>query len=289
MKNKLLLLIVSILALVSLACRVSINLPFTEVKTGPQQQEQIQVELPANPSMVSDVTLRLGAGELKLRPGDQSYLVEGTVDYNVSDFKPEVKLNNGHVFIEQGSLDLRGIPSFSGKIFNTWDLNLGHVPMNLTIQAGGYQGEIELGGLPIYRLEISDGASEVELDFSVPNPVEMETFRYNTGASNLKIRGLSNANFSDMTFRGGAGNFVLDFSGELHRDAGVQIDSGFSNIRIIIPEGVNAQVTLEGALTNLDARGNWVRQGNTYVAAGSGPLVNIRISMGAGNIELSNR
>jgi hypothetical protein len=288
MNNKFFWMIIPVLALVSIACQFTINMPFTEIKTGALQSEQIQVVLPTGTD-VSRVTLQLGAGELKLKPGTGSYLVDGFISYNVSDFKPEVKITGHRVSIEQGRLDVRGIPSFSSKIMNTWDLNLAPVPIELTIQAGGYKGEIELGGLEIQRLDISDGASEVELNFSATNPVEMETFRYNTGASNIKMKGLSNANFKEMHFRSGAGNYTLDFSGELQQDTGVQIDSGFSNIKIIVPAGVNAHVTIEGALTNIDAMGGWVRDGSAYVTRGSGPVLQIQIKMGAGNIELSNR
>lgn len=289
MNKKIFWVIIPLLALLSLGCRFSVNLPFTEVKTGPLQTEQIQVDLPEDPEGVSNVSFLLGAGELLLNPGAGSYLVEGTISYNVTDFRPEVRLNNGRVSIEQGSLDVRGIPSFSNKIFNTWNLNLARVPMNLTIQAGGYQGELELGGLEIRKLEISDGASDVRVSFSDANSGEMEVFRYMTGASNIRMHGLSNANFDEMHFRSGAGNYLLDFSGDLQRDADVQIDSGFSNIKITVPEGVNAHLTIEGALTNLDARDNWVRSGDAYLMRGSGPLLRIKIKMGAGNIELTSR
>jgi hypothetical protein len=288
MKNKLLLVIISILALVSLACRVSINLPYTDVKTGPTQREEILVELPEG-ERVSDLTLMFGAGELKLQPGDQDYLVEGMVSYNVADFKPVVKLKDERVSIEQGSMEVRGIPAFSSKIYNTWDFKIGRAPMDLTIQAGGYQGNLELGGIEIQRLEISDGASDVELRFSEANPADMETFRYTTGASNLKIYGLSNANFSNMIFRSGAGNYTLDFSGDLKKDAQVQIESGLSNIMLIVPAGVNASLSYEGALTNLEVRGNWRKSGDAYVTGGSGPQLKINIKMGAGNIEIANR
>jgi hypothetical protein len=289
MKMKPLLAAISVLALVSMACQFTINLPSTEVKTGPTQREELRVELPNAAQDVSSLTLRLGAGELKLEPGDQDALLEGNVTYNVLDFKPTVELDGSSVVVEQGSLQLRGIPTFSGKVHNTWDLRLAKAPLNLVIQAGGYQGRLELGGIDLRRLDISDGASDVDLRFSEANPGEMEVFHYTTGASNLSIYGLSNANFSEMYFRSGAGSYTLDFSGELQKDASVQIESGLSSIRIIVPAGINASFTREGALTSLDVRGNWRRSGEGYTTGGSGPTLSIHLKMGAGSIELANR
>jgi hypothetical protein len=289
MNHKVFWMIIPVLALVSIACRFTINMPFTEIKTGPVQTDIVQIEVPAGGENVSNVSLLLGAGELFIRPGTDRYLVDGVISYNVHDFQPRVGINHNNVSIEQGQLDVSRISILSSRILNTWDLNLGHVPMQLIIQAGGYKGELELGGLEIQRLEISDGASDVQLSFSEPNPGEMDIFRYTTGASNIKLSGLLNANFREMHFRSGAGNYLLDFSGDLLEDAVVQIETGFSNIKLVVPEGVNAEVSVEGALTNMDARGDWVRSGNAYVTRGSGALLQIQIKMGAGNIELSTR
>ncbi len=101
---------------------------------------------------------------------------------------------------------------------NIWELEIGSSPVELKINAGAYKGNYDFGGLAITSLEVTDGASDVELAFSSPNQLEMETFRYVTGASNLEMTGLANANFESMTFRGGAGDFKLDFSGQLKRD-----------------------------------------------------------------------
>ena len=50
--------------------------------------------------------------------------------------------------------------------------------MNLVIKAGAYEGNFELGGLSIHSLEVTDGASKVDVSFSKPNLVEMTTFKY---------------------------------------------------------------------------------------------------------------
>ena len=275
------------LILASLACSVNVNLPGTQVKTGPLATENISVPVPDASDV--DVTLSLGAGELELNPGGEGGLVEGTVSYNVADFKPEIVSNNGNITIKQGDLDIEGIPQFDEDVKNQWDLKLNTTPMTLRVNAGAYVGKYDLGGLSIENLYISDGAADVTLDFSSLNQVEMGILDYSTGASNVTLKNLANANFSTLVFKSGAGNYTLDFSGDLQRDANVKIDSGLSTVRIVVPEGMNAKLVFDGGLTNISASGNWEETGsNTYTQSGEGPTLTITVNMGAGNLELDN-
>jgi hypothetical protein len=161
--------------------------------------------------------------------------------------------------------------------------------MNLTINAGAYQGRMELGGLSLQSLKVSDGAADVELSFSQQNQVPMDTLRYDTGASQVKLLGLGNANVDTLVFKGGAGDYTLDFSGELSRDLNVTIDSGVSSVKVIVPQGVSARLFFDGGLSNIDINGSWEKSGNQYTLSGSGPMITINVNLGAGNLVLSNR
>jgi hypothetical protein len=288
MYKKLLILAIAILVLASMACSFSVNLPINEVKTGPTQVDNINVPNLSSPDAVADVTLQFGAGELVLNSGAQNALVSGTATYNVVDLKPTVTTNGNSVSIETGDLKLQGIPNFNQKYKNEWNLKFGDAPMNLTINSGAYQGRMELGGLSIQSLQVKDGASEVNLGFSQPNKAEMSTYRYETGASNVKLTGLANANFGEMVFKSGAGSYTLDFTGELKRDATVTVTSGVSSINVIVPQGVSARVLFDGGLSNVDIGGGWQKNGNQYTQSGSGPTITINVNMGAGNLQLSN-
>ncbi len=277
------------LALATMACGVNINIPTTEIKTGPTQTDTISVPLPDDQEKVTNVTLAFGAGEINLNPGAEDGLISGTATYNVEDFKPEVTINDDAVRIEQGDFNISGIPSFEGNVKNTWDLTFGTAPMNLTISAGAYVGKFELGGLALQEVSVSDGASDVNLSFSEPNLTEMDTFTYETGASDVTITGLANANVDDVIFKSGAGSYTLDFTGELQQDMTVSVESGISSITIIIPEGVSAEVTFEGALSDVNYSGAWEKNNNQYIQTGSGPTITIKVTIGAGNLSLQNK
>jgi hypothetical protein len=278
-----LILLIAILALASMACGFNIDIPEVP-KPGPEVVEDINVKTPK----ADDVSLKLsfGAGEMKLAPG-ASQLVEGTATYNYSAFKPDINTDGGDIAIQMSDVDFKTFPNFN-DIKNEWDFKLGDTPMDLSIESGAYDGTFEFGGLALENLTVQDGAANVTLSFSEPNLSEMSTFRYETGASNVKMTGLANANFSLMDFSSGAGDYTLDFSGELQRDASIKISSGLSNIIVIVPEGVNAVVTVDSGASNVSAGSNWSMKGNIYMQEGEGPTLTFVIEIGAGNVTLTH-
>ncbi len=270
-----------VLSLASMACGFSIDLP-SQPKAGPEIKDSITVADPKSDE--TRLSLSFGAGKLSLSPGAKS-LVDGTVVYNVEDLKPQVIKDGNNIEIKQG--DFKSLPPFK-DMKNEWDLKLGNTPMDLVISAGAYDGTLELGGLSLKSLEVKDGASHVDLSFSKPNPIEMSVLRYATGASDVKLAGLANANFSTLTFSGGAGNYTLDFSGELQQDAVVTIDAGFGNVTLIVPENVNAKVTVESAAVNINHGSGWSQNGKDYVQKSDGPTLTVIVKMAAGNLLIGD-
>jgi hypothetical protein len=266
------------------ACGFYISLPFT-ITPGPLVTEQIDVPAPANATQSVDLSLGFGAGILKVYPGADA-LVSGTAKYNIPDFKPTVTVNGSTVRIEQGNWRLKGIPDLN-NIKNEWDLSLGNQPINLSIEAGAYQAEYQLGGLALTNLVVKDGASDVKMDFTSPNLAEMKLLNYQTGASNVSLTGLGNANFTSLIFHSGAGNFTLDFGGELKRDGSVNIETGVSNTTLVIPSGIPVQLTVDGGLSNVSYGSGWSRSGYVYTQAGTGPQLTIVVHVGAGNLTLT--
>jgi len=289
MNRKFILLIILVMALTTLACGFNFQIPITTIDTGPTVTEEISILSLDDPNAIADVELAFGAGELNLSPGAEGYIISGTASYNVNDFKPEVSMKGNKISISQGETEVEGFPAFIDDIKNEWNLTFGEDAMQLRIIAGAYAGEMELGGLSLYKLHITDGAAKNEVSFSEPNLVEMDQLTYETGASSVALTGLSNANFGQMTFKSGAGDYTLDFTGELLRDADVEISTGFSNLVIAVPEGTSAHISLEGALSNVEVGDDWELSGGEYFHLGRGPILNITVDIGAGNLELRTR
>ena len=283
---KLLILVLMVIPLT--ACGINIELPFeTEQKTGPMVTEPIQVPIPDAPTPL-DVTLSFGAGKMTLLPNPGENLLSGTASYNVADFKPELTIDETGVLLKQGNLKLNAVPTIDVTIKNEWSIAIKNHPIELTIKAGGYSGDFEFGGLALSDLHISDGAATVELKFSTPNTVAMNALRYETGASNITMDKLANANFQTMIFQSGAGNYNLDFSGLLQRDAAIFIETGLSRLVISVPDGVPAEVNFEGPLSKVILSGNWQQSGDEYYLDGQGPRLIFTIETKAGTVTLQN-
>ena len=285
MKHNLLIAITA-LVVAALACSpISVNIP--KLTTGPTETFTVSVPSPEK-DVVPDVEVLMGAGELKIDGGGDG-LVSGEIKYNVADWKPSVITDaNGNVTIKQGQQDsFTGVPE--NNVVNNWDLKLGDAPMNLTLNAGAFDGAVALGGVPLRNLSIKNGASNSEVTFDSANPEEMDKLVVEAGAASLKLTGLANANFSEMEFKGGAGDYTLDFSGMLQRDATVTVSSGVSSLRIIVPSSTAANITVTGGLNNVSTEGTWTVTNDVYSTGATGPTLTISIQMGVGSLTLESK
>jgi hypothetical protein len=273
---------VLVLMLATLACSINVNVPKVDGKMISTQTFDVNVPLPTG-SAVNTVAIEMGAGNLDIAPG-ASGLMEGSVKYNLDTWKPTLLNQNGDVSLKQGRTGGINLPT---DVVNDWNLKLStSALMDLSVTAGAYQGSLDLSGLRLQNLHITDGASQADVKFDELNPVTMHTLSYKTGASQVKLTGLANANFESMTFDSGAGDYTLDFSGKLQRNANVSVKSGVSSITIIIPSGMSCQIHNAGAVSGIDTQGTWTTNGNDYSTTGSGPTLTIDISMGVGGLKL---
>jgi hypothetical protein len=267
--------------LTSLACVVSF--PSQQGQVLNVKTQQISEPLPDNSSSTPQLKIQMGAGSLNLSGGANKWVV-GTVDYNLPELKPDATLTGNNLLISQDNKLSGNLPL--SKPVNIWNLKLGNIPMDLVINAGAYDGKLDLGGIALRNLTVSDGASTSAVNFASPNPEKMQTLSYSTGASKVDFSNLANANFSEMDFSGGAGSYTLDFSGKLQQDATVHIDGGVSSFKVIIPATTPCKVTVEGGLNNINLQGTWTVEDNVYQVKGSGPSLNINLKMGVGNLDL---
>ena len=281
MKSTVLLVGAAALAAASLACSVDMGLP--RLRTGPTETITVNEPLPAGEDEV-DLTINMAAGELSLSGGGEGVL-EGEIRYNVAEWAPEIDNTGDRMTVTQGDNDgINGIPD--NDVINDWNLTLGDIPYRLTVNAGAYDGSLDLDGVPLRSLTVHDGASNAEVEFNSPNPEIMDELRYETGASSVTIIGLANANVERVVFSSGAGDYELDFSGDLQRDMDVDVNSGVSSLRIVVPAGTNVVVNLDGGLTDVDADGSWSQSGDRYELNGSGPTITIDVDMGVGSLTL---
>lgn len=278
-------------ALVSLACSIDLpSLPFGpkievgepgQFQIGPEQTDTL--EIPAAGSAAS-LRIQFAAGKLKLTGGGEK-LLTGTATYNVAELKPIIEGSGSSWTLRTG--DVEGFSAVAAaQLVNTWEAMLGSTPLDLALELGAAKTEVDLGGVSVTRLAIETGASDIDLAFSEPNPVSMESFTASAGAARLDFSHLANANTSRMDFSLGGGDVTLDFSGELAQDLDVTIDGAAGNFTIIVPEGTAADLTTGGGLISVNAESGWTSEGDGYVHEGRGPQIHIGITAVAGNVNL---
>lgn len=281
--KKLLIMGFTVLILASLACSFSVNVP--RIDTGDTETLQINENVPDG-NEPGDITIEMGGGQLAIQGGAENWL-SGSVSYNVPVWAPELIRRSNSVKVTQETKDKIGLPS--DKIINKWELSLGNYPTNLLIMAGAYQGKLDLTGIPLTNLEVRDGASQAEIVFSDYNPVQMNDLIYKTGASQITLEGLGYANIDELSFEGGAGSYTINFDGALQQETRAYVNYGLGDVKIEIPPNTAARIVVEGGLNNVELQGSWNVDGNEYTNNGSGPLLDISVKMGLGNLQLISK
>lgn len=132
---------------------------------GELQRESRAVD-PENAQSVR-AELRMGAGELKVT-GAADALMEADFSYNVADWKPQVNYEvsgeTGELSVEQGSGE---DGSLGGDARNEWDLHFNDdAPINLSVQMGAGESDLDLDSLALTGLDLRMGAGETTVDLT---------------------------------------------------------------------------------------------------------------------------
>lgn len=255
----------------------------------PALTQELVIDEPLGATAITDVHIEMGAGRLAIEPG-ASGLASGVISYNIGSWKPKITRTDRSLTIKQNARKDVGGPL--SRLVNDWDLQLGRAPLRLKITAGAYEGEYDLSGLTLQRLTLKDGAAQTRVSFNTPNPGQMESLEYETGASSVTLIGLANANFKTMTLDGKAGDYSLDFSGQLRTDATVKIKAAAGRVRVAVPGTTPARVTVKGSLNKVSTEGAWTVQGDAYdttavETTGKGNMLRISVEMDIGSVTLA--
>lgn len=210
-----------------------------------------------------DVHLRYGAGELVLEPGATGELYRVGIRYDSEAFDPLTEYRSGKLSVGvEGSgsgVKLRNTES------GTMTLSLSRdVPLDLDLDFGAVEARLDMGGLRVARLDIETGASDTEVVFSRPNPVECEILKVAMGAAALDVRGLGHANCGRIKLEAGVGDAKLDFSGTWQRDMTAAITMALGSATLHVPSDVGVRLTKDTFLTRFDGRRFHKRDGAHY-------------------------
>ncbi len=154
------------------------------VKTGDLRTEDQFVEL--GPAQNVEINIEMGAGELEIDP-DTSKLMEGTFTYNIDRWKPRFTYEpEGQIWnltIRQPNTDLK----VESGARNEWDLSFGTwVPMEMNIELGTGDVDINVAGLDMASLSVATGTGNIALDLTGDRFNHLVA-RVGTGTGNINL------------------------------------------------------------------------------------------------------
>ncbi len=258
--------------------------------------DTVRVPLPVDSAPVR-LEVEITTGSLNLTSGAQNSLAEGTVIYNVSLLKPQVVTNGATIYVgpEGSSSDrflLLAYDIVRTDIENEWKLKIADAPMTLVLNAGTADATVTLQDYALHDLVISQGAATtLDLVFSAPNQLQMNTLDFNAGpVRRVSMTGLAHSRAKTINLGTGMGDYILDFSGQLQNDIDVKISGQVNTLTVIVPEGVAAQVQLNGNVNTIDPAGVWQadRQLATSPGAGAGYTITLDLSAETESLKLRN-
>ncbi|KOP80146.1 hypothetical protein AMS59_01685 [Lysinibacillus sp. FJAT-14745] len=177
-----------------------------------------------------DVELQLGVGEITVEKGAKDW-VEGTAQYNIDKLAPRVNYDlRGKTGIV--SIDHKGSTSVRlGKIKNTWDIKLNEdIPMDLSIETGASDAELDLQGLQLEKLNIDTGVGDLKVDLGGNWKKSFET-NIETGVGQTTVILPSEVGVK-LTTENGIGS--LDVEGFISKGKGVYVNEAYDKADVKI-------------------------------------------------------
>jgi hypothetical protein len=198
--------------------------------------------------------------------GGSGDLLDAEFAYNIDEWKPlidySVRGDLGKLVIKQRE---NKIKSFGRGLKCDWDLRFGDkVPLDIALEVGAGECRMDFEDVPVSGLDLTFGAGDVDVLIG--------------GSRTL----------TDLRLEAGAGDIMLDLTGDWDIDMDARIKAGVGKITIHLPADAGVRVETSKGLGKVSMSGLW-RKGDHYVneAYGeSGATLDIEVETGIGAIEL---
>jgi hypothetical protein len=263
-----------------------------ETKRITNSANSVQINIPFNESADRRLNLAVGACRIKITPGEGEAWVTGTYYGPIEVLPLEIIQTGGEVKITQRQEWAEITRLIDGP--PTLELALGKaMPYALNIDTGASESILDLGGLPLSRFSLKQGAGKVVADFSAANPGQMDSLTASSGASGIDLTNLANANFGEMRVEGGAVAYKLDFGGALRRDARVKVSAAMSSTEIIVPSSTAAKIGAQTIMGAINVGNGFMRKDAAYwteaALAGTQPTLSMQVEVTMGSLNLYSK
>jgi len=236
--------------------------------------------------------IEFGGGSLDVAAGDPGSLYAMRLAYDTERFRPVSRWNatDGAVTLGVASPDRGSIGVSGTNLHQTAAIRFSpQVDLDLSLSLGAAISTIDLGGLRLSSVILETGASQTDVTFSKANAIRCTSAVFRSGAAALTVAGLGNSHCDRVTFEGGMGSVVLDYSGRWTGDAELAATMAVGGLTLRIPRDVGVRITTDRFLTTFQPPG-FTRQGNRYVSSGDASAahhldVTLSTSLGGVTVE----
>lgn len=216
-----------------------------------------------------DARIEFGGGSLQVGAGPPGALYAMQLAYDDERFQPVSRWN-----AEQGLVALGLTSRGQGKVgvnagTQRQDARIQFSPqadLSLSLVLGAAVSAVDLGGLRLASLSLETGASQTEVRFSKRNAMRCTAAAFTAGVASLSVTGLANSRCDGVTFSGGMGSVVLDYTGEWLGDARLDATLAVGGLTLRIPREVGVRITTERFMATFEPEG-FTREGNRYTSA----------------------
>jgi hypothetical protein len=255
----------------------------------PERVSTVEIPFPAVPNPLH-LVLALGACRVDVVPGGDAWVSgthedpSGALPFTVKQEGGTVRLSVAYKAAQSFGLLREGLPRFA--------LRLGGArPFALSVEGGASDVSLDLGGVPLVRVVVRQGAGRFRCRWSAPNPAEMDRLDVEAGAMALSLHGLGHANFSELRLDGGAAQYDLRFDGALRRDATARLNAGMTQVKLAVPSATAARIAADATLGAVHVGdGFMTREGAFWTEAavrGATPALTVRVTLSLGALDLA--
>jgi|TARA_B110000881_G_scaffold149407_1_gene132447 hypothetical protein len=241
-------------------------------------------------------------GNLKIRPSNNRYIVNGDIFYNAEMPKPQLKLSDKNniarldfkVKPNSSSASASTLSSLIDKGNDNYKINFKlptKIATDMNLNFGLGKVDLDFSGIRISSLVMDCGLSDVTLVSKKPNIISCDNIKISTGISDFNSIGLGNFNSSKYTFDVGMGSAEIDMSGSINNNTTVKIEVSVGSLELKLPFNTNINLSInQNMLSSVNVKdlvstGEGKYESKDYQKRWSS--MNIEISVGIGSVDVS--
>ena len=238
-----------------------------------------------------DVEITYGVGELTIGQAEESMMYEMELRYDSETMEPRINFDDDSNQLRLGIESIRRDDDRrrrNDRERSTARIELSpSVLMDLRLEFGAGEAEIDLGGMSLRNVSVATGASDTEIEFGSPNRIQAETLKIQAGAADLDVIGIGNLRANRVEFEGGVGATTLDFSGA-SGTINASVEMGVGSVTLRLPRTHGIQLNRSSFLTSFDANGLRA-EGNSYYSSNwtsAAQKIVLDVSAALGSIDI---